>query len=96
MEDNVLRMVLGEDFQTLSNPKLSRRQTIALNAFQDLNRNRTFISLPTRLKPNYINDLDISAAHAKLHTPISLEFFSILIKALDDTFIQFSDEQIHS
>lgn len=78
------------------NPKLTRKQNIALAEFEKLNRDRDYYTLPQTLKPANIKERDIAAAHAKLIQPISYEHFKAFIQALDDTFIEVSNEQIRA
>ncbi len=95
MDKEVLTQLFGVDEYTeRTNPKLSRRQRLALEQFQILNRERTYLSMGDRIKPDYIKQLDIERIHGKLVQPISLEFFTILIQSLDDTFIEVSTEQL--
>ena len=85
----------GRNFREVSDPKLTRKQSLAMRAFTQLNRERTYITIPNRLKPDYIKEVVIRHYYDNiLKEPISYEFFRVMIQALDDVFMAYSDEQI--
>lgn len=75
-------------------PVLSRRQTIAVNVFTRLNRERDYSSISDRCFPMVIKSKHIIDDWEKLNQPIAKEFLLLLVQSIDDAFIDFSLEQL--
>lgn len=84
----------GDEIDKINNPIMTRRMRIAFIAFTELNRERDFNVLPTRMKPCYIKEVLIREYHSNLTVPISYKFFKALVQSLDDQFIDFCTEQM--
>ena len=65
-----------------------------MDAFIELNRERSYVNVGGPLRPDYIKEHVIRQHYKNLLYPISYEFFKVLIQALDDAFIDFSIGQI--
>ncbi len=89
-----MRKRYPDEYNSIYNPVLNRRQRIALDAFFMLNRDRDYTSTGSYLKPLNIKTGTIKAYFETLTKPIDFGVFKMLIQHLDDVFIDFSAEQV--
>lgn len=90
-----MRKILGKDYEAKFNPRLTRRQKLALDAFYTLSRERSYMVLGTFFRPDYIKESLISRYYEnELTQPIEYLYFKMYIQGLDDIFIAHSQKEI--
>ena len=83
-----------DSYNGIFRPKLNRRQRMAFDAFEVLNRERSYISTQLGAIPLNIKRVEIKEYWLELYTPISFEYFLLLVQSLDDVFTRHTTEKI--
>ena len=92
-KDNIKRM-FPEDYKRIYDPKLSRRQKLAVHVFSILNRERDYDVVGGRRIPSPIKKRDIKSEWKSLTQPINFDFLLLMVQSIDDVFTDYSLEQL--
>lgn len=92
-KDNIRRMH-KDIYDEIYNPKLSRRQRLAISVFSTLNRERNYDVVGGRRIPSPIKKHDIKQEWETLTQPINFDLLLLMVQFIDDTFTDYSLEQL--